>query len=90
MPWESGDGSFYPLFAAGEGDEFISRWIVIWSRTFEKLIAGVNEIFRKRNQSIGIYRLLESYKTCIQLYDTHVKTCFWLENLNRVIGQKCI
>ena len=58
-------------------------------QNFEKLIAGVNETFRKRSISLlEFIDYYESYKeTCIQLYDTRKDLLLAMENLNRVIGQ---
>ena len=60
-----------------------------FEQNLEKLIAGVNETFRKRSISLlEFIDYYESYKeTCIQLYDTRKDLLLAMENLNRVIGQ---
>lgn len=89
MPWEKRRWSFYRLFAAGEGDESYQSVDSDLEQNFEKLIAGVNETFRKRSISLlEFIDYYESYKeTCIQLYDTRKDLLLAMENLNRVIGQ---
>lgn len=58
-------------------------------RNFDKLIAGVNETFRKRSISLlEFIDYYESYKeTCLQLYDTRKELILSMENVNRVTGQ---
>lgn len=58
-------------------------------RNFEKLIAGVNETFRKRSISLlEFIDYYESYKeTCLQLYDTRKDLLLSMEGLNRTVGQ---
>ena len=56
---------------------------------FEKLIAGANESFIKRNISLlEFIDFYDSYKeTCIQLYDIKKNVFLGIENLNAVVGQ---
>ncbi|MFT0671140.1 TolC family protein [Bacteroides hominis] len=56
---------------------------------FEKLIAGANENFIKRNISLlEFIDFYDSYKeTCIQLYDIKKNVFLGIENLNAVVGQ---
>ena len=58
-------------------------------RNFEKLIAGVNENFKKRNISLlEFIDYYDSYKeTCIQLHEIKKDVFLAMENLNTTIGQ---
>ena len=58
-------------------------------RNFEKLIAGVNENFKKRNISLlEFIDYYDSYKeTCIQLHEIKKDVFLAMENLNATIGQ---
>lgn len=58
-------------------------------QNFEKLIAGANENFIKRNISLlEFIDFYDSYKeTCIRLYEIKKNVLLGIENLNAVVGQ---
>ena len=58
-------------------------------QNFEKLIAGANENFIKRNISLlEFIDFYDSYKeTCIRLYEIKKNVLLGIENLNAVAGQ---
>lgn len=61
-------------------------------RNFEKLIAGVNENFSKRNISLlAFIDYYDSYReTCIQLHEIKKDVFLAIENLNATIGQNIL